>query len=148
MQEAMYDVKSRFFVGVLGIVVEGSLGTDEDLSEKIVIEREGDAVGGCRILEVVGMELSDFSDADEVESNVLMNLFLPEAKLNEFSHGRNFDRQVRLTIEYFYATAGVLGSPVTLVFSPSFHFPTLRKTSIRSYRLRTFRFLADLLALP
>jgi hypothetical protein len=100
---------------------------------KLIIEGKGDAVSGRGVIKVLGMELSDLPDADEVDSDFLVgDLFLLEEKHDEFPHRRNINRQIRLTVVDFYATAGVFGSPVTFVFSPSFHLPTLRKTSIRS----------------
>jgi hypothetical protein len=47
-----------------------------------------------------------------------------------------------------YEKTGVLGSPVTLLFSPSFQRPNSLKTSTRSKRFKTLRFFADLLDLP
>jgi hypothetical protein len=115
------------------IVGEGSLRTDKDLSEEILIEGEGDAVGRGWVLKMVGVKLGDLFFRDEVDREFLTSdTFLLEEKLNEFPHRRNFNRQVGLAVVYVYATAGVLGSPVTFVFSPSFHLPTLRNTSIRS----------------
>jgi hypothetical protein len=143
----MYDIEGGFFIRI--VVVEGGLRRDKDLAEEIFIEGEGNAVGGSRVLEVFGVESGDFFLGDEVDGDLLADdFFLLEEKLDESPHRREFDRQVRLSIGDVYATAGVLGSPVTLVFSPSFHLPTFRRTSIRSYRFRTFRFFADLLALP
>src|SRR5579862_4043805 len=54
-----------------------------------------------------------------------------------------------LTPQDAYAcTEGVLGRPVALVFSPSFHRPRRRRTSMRSKRFKTLRFFADLLDFP
>src|SRR5579872_7513448 len=133
MQEAMDDIKRSFFIGFFGIVVQGSFGTDKNLSEELIVKREGDAVGGGRVIKVLGMELSDLPAADKINGDFLVdNFLLLEEKHHEFPHRRKIYWEIRLAVIDFYARAGVFGSPVTLVFSPSFHLPTLRRTSIRS----------------
>jgi hypothetical protein len=115
------------------IVGESSLRADKNLSEEILIEGEGDAIGRGWVLKMVGVKLGDPFLRDEVDRDLLTDdIFLLEEKLNELLHRRNFNRQVGLAVVDVYATAGVLGSPVTFVFSPSFHLPTLRNTSMRS----------------
>ena len=60
------------------------------------------------------------------------------------------DFKSALTIDRMnvHCIVGVLGSPVTFLLSPSFQRPIFRRTSIRSKRFRTFRFLPPLFDLP
>jgi hypothetical protein len=93
MQEAMYDVKRCFNVRLAGIVVEGRSGTDEDLSEEFLIERERDAVGRCRVLKVLAVELGDPSGCDEMDRDLLaIDFFMFEEEPDKLLCGRCTER--------------------------------------------------------
>jgi len=68
----MDDIKRSLFIGLFGIVVQGSFGTDENLSEKLIIQWESDAVSWGRVVKVLSVELGDLTDTDEIDGDALI----------------------------------------------------------------------------
>lgn len=114
------------------------------------VDGKGDAICRGGIIKEFFMDLADLFFGDEMDDEFLSgNLEEFKQKRDCLFHMSNGKRQISLGIDYRYQTVtGVLGKPVTLVFSPSFHFPMRRRTSTRSKRFKTLRFLAVLLDFP
>ena len=117
-----------------------------------IVDGEGDAVGRRGILKKLIVDLSNLLLVDKIEGDLVAG------KTQERDHFANCrgDKTLPngkrfLSVNNFYFQAieeGVLGRPVTLVFFPSTHLPSLRRTSTRSNRFNTFRFFPPLFDFP
>ena len=75
MQEAMYDIKGAFQIGVLRIIFLGYLGADEDFSEKISADRKGDAIGRGGVIKKLSVKFRNFFLFYEMDSDFRLPIF-------------------------------------------------------------------------